>query len=184
MKFHKKYLQSDLWYIPPEHDGLVTQNHIGALGIAIKGNTCHTINFSQCFHQFFPVWQTFSINDQANHLFLTGKSTSDQYMTHQSFSSFLIVCGNMIFFHKINDNIQNFPVYRKSERTVAIWNNRMRSSCIKAGNNMTFFIRSHRKLCFVSIMVRLIHTNDRFHRDFCKSTDAFQIITHLIFFEF
>ena len=71
----------------------------------------------------------------------------------------------------------------KSQGTVAVWNDRMGPSCIKTGDDMAIFVHSHRKLRFVPVVIRLIHTYDRLHRNSCKSTDTLQIIAHLTLFE-
>ena len=60
----------------------------------------------------------------------------------------------------------------------------MGSSCIKTGDDLSVFIFSYWKLCFISVMIRIIHSHDRFHLNVMKTTDPFQMATNLLFFKF
>ena len=108
-------------------------------------------------------------------------------MTHQSFMLFLVISRNVIILHKMQNNLENFLIDRYAQCTVCIRNDAVGSSCIKSSDDVSFFICSNWKLCFISIMKWLFHANNRLHnfvKKFCRNfSDPFQITTDFSFFK-
>ena len=87
-------------------------------------------------------------------------------------------------FHMRQHQIQDLFVDFHAEITFPVADDRVSSSGIKSGDQMAFFVASHRKLRFVSVMVRIFHADDRLHRNlfFLKTADPDQIICNLLLF--
>ena len=105
-------------------------------------------------------------------------------MTHQTLPGLLIICRNIIRFHMRQYQIQNLFIDLHAQITLSVADDRVSSSCIESGDQMTFFVVPHRKLRFVSVMVWIFHADDRLHRNlfFLKTTDPDQIIFNLLLF--
>ena len=100
-------------------------------------------------------------------------------MANQTFSGHFIIRSNVILFHMCDHTIQNFFILRNPECTVTILNNGMCTACIKTGHDPAFFISSDRKLSFITVVIRLVHSDQRLHRKLLKSTNPFQMSAKL-----
>ena len=120
---------------------------------------------------------------QANHNLICKKSITDKHMTYKSLTSHLIIWFNVKPFHMCQYSVQDFLVHLHTQSTVSVFNNRMGTSCIKSCNDPAIFISAYRKLSFIPVMIRLFHSNDRFHRKVCKSTNSFQMTFQFLFFK-
>ena len=103
-------------------------------------------------------------------------------MTHQTFSVFFVIGGYMIFFHKSQNNIQNFPVHRHPQGAVPVGDDLMGPPGIKSGNQFSVFISSHWKLGLVPIMERMLHPRNGLHHLLQellgKTADPPQVVLH------
>ena len=122
-----------------------SQDHIAAFPVAVDGNAGHAVQLPQRFRQLLLMGQAVPVEDQAHHDFPCGKSIAGQNMTHQPFARFLIIGRNMILLHKTDHPIQDLPVHRNAQRTVPVGNDLMRPPRVKSGDDMSVFIRPHRK---------------------------------------
>ena len=109
-------------------------------------------------------------------------------MAHKPLSGSLIVSADMVFFHKCQHFFQNHTIDRNSKCAIVIGNNLMGASCIKSGNQVSFFVFSNRVLGFIAIVKWFFHSRDRLHdpidQFFFKSTDSDQVSSYFIFLEF
>ena len=92
------------------------------------------------------------------------KTIADQGMPDQTLAGSFIIRSDLVPLHKFQRQLQNFFVHGNSQSAVGIFNNIMCSACIETGNRVSRFICSERKLCFISIIKRLVHSDDRIHR--------------------
>ena len=104
-------------------------------------------------------------------------------MTHKSLPCLFVIWFNSVCFHMCDYPIENFLILRNSQGTISVFYDGVGPSCIKPCNNTSFFIFPDRKLRFVSVMIRFIHSNDRLHRKLCKAADSLQVPAHLFFFK-
>ena len=104
-------------------------------------------------------------------------------MAHKPCSGLFIISRNSIFLHPAQYHIQYLPVFFHAKITVPVIDNIVSTSRIKSGDQIPFFICSHRKLCLVAVPERLFHTEDRLHGNLFKSSDPPQIVLDLFLFE-
>ena len=128
-----------------------------------------------------------SIDDQADHDLLRGKSVTYQHVAHQPASVLLIVRTDMILLHPVTNDRKDRLIHGSAEHTILHRDNAVCARRIEAGDHMAFLIRSDRKLCLIAVSVWLVHTDDRQHDRIhfirCKSAEAKQIVTHLLLLE-
>ena len=75
-------------------------------------------------------------------------------------------------------------ILRHPQCTVTVFDNVMSSSRIETCDDLSFFISSYRKLCLVSVMEQLVHSNDRLHRNIGKASDSLQMSFYFICLKF
>ena len=164
-----------------------SQDHIAAFPVAVDGNAGHAVQLPQRFRQLLLMGQAVPVEDQAHHDFPCGKSIAGQNMTHQPFARFLIIGRNMILLHKTDHPIQDLPVHRNAQRTVPVGNDLMRPPRVKSGDDMSVFIRPHRKLRLVPVVKGVLHACDGFHhllQQFLReAADPPQVIFHFFLLE-
>ena len=90
----------------------------------------------------------------------------------------------MIFFHVSDHTVQNLFILFHSQNAFSVVNNRVGPSCIKTSDDLSVFIFSYRELCLVAVMVRLVHSHDRLHREILKTADPLQMATDFFLLEF
>ena len=112
------------------------------------------------------------------------ETIADHNVAYKAFACRLIVRLDMIFFHVADHTVQNILILFHSQNTVPVVNNRVGPSCIKTGDDLSVFIFSYRELCLVALMVRLVHSHDRLHREILKTADPLQMATDFFLLEF
>ena len=95
----------------------------------------------------------------------------------------LVIRGNVIFFHMSANAVENLLVLLDSEQTVFALDNLVGSARIESRDNSSVLISSKWKLCLVAIAPRLLHPDDRLHRNLRQPTDSLQIVADLILLE-
>ena len=123
-----------------------------------------------------------SVDDQAHHDFAGIFTNPCQYMAHQSCMCLFTVCGYMIRFHKGENGFQNRMITRMLNGTVGVWYDGMSTSRIKSCDQIAFFVITYRKLRFVAVMIWLVHSHDRLHRNLRKAADPLQAVPYLFLF--
>ena len=144
--------------------------------------------FRQLFHQLLRRRKLSRVNYQTDHNLSGGKPGANQHMAHQSGSLLFTVSAHMILPHKRKNRFQNYLIFRRPKRTFRVRNDVMRPARIKAGDQITVFIISHRILRFIAVMPGLLHPDDRLHDRVNplrrKPADPNQVSPHFILFIF
>ena len=127
------------------------------------------------------------IDDQTDHLLLTGKSTANQHMTHQSFTGDFIIGGYFIFMHIGEYGFEDLLIFGSTESAVCIGNDGMGASGIETGDDITVSISSYGVLRFITIVEGFLHAYNRLHAFInvfrIKPTNPDQMIADLLFLE-
>ena len=93
-----------------------------------------------------------------------------------------------ILFHVIQDNLQDQLILGNTKCTVRIRYNNMCPARIEARYCLTIFVCSDWKLCFIPIVIGLLHANDRLHdlvkQLFRKAADSQEVVSHLVCFKY
>ena len=109
-------------------------------------------------------------------------------MADDSGSGFLVIRRNMIFFHIGQNNFQNLPVHRHSQRAVCVGNNAVCPAGVETGHRSSFFVCAEGKLGLVPIAKGLVHPHGRLHytiQQFRReAADTLQISPYFAGFEF
>ena len=108
-------------------------------------------------------------------------------MAHKTASVLFLIRTNLMFFHPFADDGKDRLINLCPKHTILHRNDAVCARRIKACDHMPFLVRSNRKLRLVTITVRLIHSDNRKHDSvhffLRKSTEADQIISHLLILE-
>ena len=93
-------------------------------------------------------------------------------MTNETLVQFFLIWRDMILFHEAADTVQNRLILFHTKQTVLLLNDSVGPACIKACDDMSVFIFSKRELGFIAVTPRLVHTDDRLHRNLVQSANA------------
>ena len=93
-------------------------------------------------------------------------------MTNETLVQFFLIWRDMILFHEAADTIQNRLILFHTKQTVLLLNDSVGPACIKACDDTSVFIFSKRELGFIAVTPRLVHADDRLHRNLGQSANA------------
>ena len=105
-------------------------------------------------------------------------------MAYKPAMRILIIGFYVVHNHKCFDFCKNSCIDIRTYKTVLVRNYGMGTACIKTHDNIPVFVRSHRKLGFVSIPVWVVHTDNRRYFYAAKPTDPYKIVLYKMTLEF
>ena len=116
--------------------------------------------FSQSFHKIILGWKDRGNCYQHHHDLPCGKTSSHKHMAEKSVPGILVISLDLKGFQHSPNGTDNLLTLFVLDHTVIHRNNPVALLLINSGNNIALSVTSKSCMNFVSIIIRILHTND------------------------